>query len=185
MADELRKEYQEHRAAIREQFQWPHRLRLVCRGCGTHPETALSEVWVDKVTGKFNVLDQELTSRNGNNIKKRPTATQAYVVDGKNHTVHCRRCRATVVRDVEDMRALFSCAAWGQEKVLALDTMLRDIELARVSEAHRATMEQQRAGRPMQVMNREVWSEYAAERGLNVDGLNKRQIVWTCDHYRV
>ena len=185
MGNELRKEYQEHRAAIREQFLWPHRLRLVCRGCGTHPETALSEVWVDKVTGKFNVLGRELTSRNENNVKQRPTAAQAYVVAGKNHTVHCRRCLATVVRDVEDMRALFSCAAWGQEKVLALDTMLRDIELARVSEAHRATLDQQGADRPYRARTREFWAEYAAERGLNVDGLNKQQIIWTCDHYRV
>lgn len=185
MADELRKEYREHRAAIREQFLWPHRLRLVCRGCGTHPETALSEVWVDKVTGRFNVLAPELTSRNENNVKTRPNAAQAYVVAGKHHTVHCRRCLATVVRDVEDMRALFSCAAWGQEKVLTLDTMLRNIELARISEAHRATLKQQGADRPLQVMNRKVWSEYATEQGLDVDGLNKKQIIWTCDYYRV
>lgn len=213
-AELLRQRYAEMVARIKREFEWPHRLTLVCTGRGKHQETHLSEVWVDKATGGYSV-NQTTPSRNMHNVvnNQKPDhvvpyvlgkTPEQYIEEGSADTlrgleeigsvpswtadrIRCHRCKLDEQRNVAMLSLIYLESAWANMSTVNVDYLPELIPMVKKAVEEREERKEARGNsrgdRPRRAGHKSAWQEYACSKGLNIDGMDKNQIIRTVLYY--
>lgn len=182
---------------VKKGMRWPHKLDIVCTGRGAHKQAALVQMWMDKATGAVTILGLPV-SRNEHNIAPRKIEDRYREIDGEDH-VTCNRCNYTRTFDPEGLGRLLLETAF-ENKTLVDISYADDLIPFALQAAQAREKRDESEDLPTQWQNGDwqndptieppytaapdYWRAHAGHLNLNVEGMDRWQIIRTVRYYR-